>query len=73
MMTEFIFWRTFPLRKAHGVSHHISEDDSSEAVDVHVLQQSVRVLDGREVTRNILYNSLRQRKRAVHCRPFNNN
>lgn len=36
---------TRTLIKHTHISYHISEDDSSQTVDVHVLQQSVRVLD----------------------------
>ncbi len=43
---------TYTLCSGAGkwVSYHVSENDGSETIDVHILQQSVWVFDGRKVT-----------------------
>lgn len=48
------------------MSHHVSEDNGSETIDVHVLQQSIWVFDGGKVTWDILYDSLWQRGKENH-------
>ncbi len=56
---------TFCTGAGKWVSHHVSENDSSETIDVHVLQQSVWVFDGRKVTRDVLYDG-REDERIIH-------
>lgn len=47
------------------VTYDISEDDGTQTVDVHVLQETIWVLNGRNVTGEILYGSLKQNNMYV--------
>lgn len=46
------------------LTHNVTKDSSSQTVDVHVLQKSVRVLNWRNITWKIFYGGLRQEKQT---------
>lgn len=46
-------------------THHITKHHSAQAIDVHILQKAIGVLDGRQVTRDKLYGCLKQRDNTI--------